>query len=881
MRGMRVLSSLLVLLVLLPAAPGALAEETKPQRLRLEVNRDGYFQLPPTPDGVGSWRVTRQGRGVPVARMADGQEALLATGVATPWSSRARYDLAYLGDDHVPPPPPPAGPLPGSLDAMPATRNLDHDLRFGPVAGARVAVYAGDLPNWYLSTLPPQGTVTIDLAPAGAAPGHAQTLEVAFAGTHVGEATLRAVWGGHDLGVRTGPAAAGSNGLTTLRWHVPADQVPAKAATLSLRDESPTMPRAHDRDVTDDRGRIWVDRISLRGTTNLIADESLRVYDLHLQDGTTPIHGAHVPSPTQPLALILDPTGRVLPCGVLALPEPANTWQLSFPRDAPVGSKLYLQGKPFTAVAKTAPPLPDPLPGTLAATHLILATPALLEHARRLAEHRTATGTPSAVVDVTQVYERDGFGLATPSAIRLFLERRRKAEGATPLRYVLLVGDAVLDRGDMARFPTIPTPMARTMFNGATSSDRLYVNGAGTNDQAFGGPSIGRLPFRDAKTLGSYVDRLIAYETRPPVHDTRRLMRFVTSEGRFGPVIDRLTENLFRNIVAEAIPPAFDIEITFASASSPFLWPPRQFNEKVVGALNEGALFYTYVGHGWAHGFDSLRVGSDRYPILSLPDVPKVNVSGTPPIMLVVACTTAMFDAPRGVGIGEALLASPNGPVAYWGATRICHPAANSVIGRALALYMVQEGEDRRLGDVIRKAWDSVLDPAAVRGDPQQGLIRMVVKGFIGEADMNRLVLEGRWMYTLLGDPALRIAFPAEDIGLDATFVDEGRAMEITVAAALPDGTPVTLRLESKRNRNLNRTEPVSNVADPRMADTIRENHRRMNDWTLAEATVTLEGGKATMRLAQPVSNRTRILKAIARTTDQVHQGAVVIPPTK
>ncbi len=878
---MRVLPCLLALLVLIPAPSGVLAEESGPSRLTLEVRQDGFFLLPPTPGGVDSWRVTRAGQAVPMVRTASGQEALFAHDVATRWSGRAQFELEDLGDGPVPPPPPGAGPLPGTLDAMPSSRHLDHDLRFGPVAGARVPVYAADTPNWYLATLAHEGTVTIDVSPSGAASGHAQILEVAFAGTHVGDATLRAVWGGHDLGVRTGPAAAGSNGLTTLRWPVPADHVPSKTATLSLRDESPPMPKAHDRDVTDDRGRIWIDRISLVGTTTLIADESLRVYDLYQPDGTTPIHGVHLRSRTQPMALILDEAGRQLPIGFLKLPEPADTWQLSFPRDAPPGAKLYLQGQPFE-VKPDATPLPaDPLLPSLRASHLILATPLLMEHARRLAEHRGKTGTPSAVVDVTHIQAHDGHGLLTPSAIRLFLERRRKAEGATPLRYVLLVGDAVLDRGDMSRTPTIPTPMARTMFNGATSSDRLYVNGAATNKKAVGGPSIGRLPFRDPKTLASYVDRLIAYETTPPVHDTRRLMRFVTSEGRFGPVIDRLTENLFRNIVAEAIPPAFDIEITFASASSPFLWPPRQFNEKVVGALNDGALFYTYVGHGWAHGFDSLRVGRDRYPILSLSDVPKINVSGTPPIMLVVACTTAMFDAPRGVAIGEALLANPNGPVAYWGATRVCHPAANSVIGRALAMHMVQEGEDRRLGDVIRKSWDSVLDPATVKGDPQQGLIRMVVKSFIGEADMDRLVLEGSWMYTLLGDPALRIAFPAEDIELDATFLNDDSAMQITVAAPLPDGTEVALRLESKRNRNLNRTEPVSNVGDPAMADTIRENHRLMNDWTLATTTVTLQGGKGSVRLDQPTSNRTRILKAVARTAGQVHQGARFIPPTK
>ena len=33
--------------------------------------------------------------------------------------------------------------------------------------------------------------------------------------------------------------------------------------------------------------------------------------------------------------------------------------------------------------------------------------------------------------------------------------------------------------------------------------------------------------------------------------------------------------------------------------------------------MNEGALFYTYVGHGWEKGFDHMHVGDERYPILS------------------------------------------------------------------------------------------------------------------------------------------------------------------------------------------------------------------------------------------------------------------------
>src|SRR5262249_36175556 len=155
---------------------------------------------------------------------------------------------------------------------------------------------------------------------------------------------------------------------------------------------------------------------------------------------------------------------------------------------------------------------------------------------------------------------------------------------------------ATLDRSDLAKEETIPTGYAPTKYNGATATDRVLVLAEGAKT---GGPAVGRLPFRTGAAMDAYVDRVIATETKPPADVTRRTLRFVTSEGRFGPAIDGLIERLFRGIVATRIPAAYDAEITFASATSDFLWPPRAFNEKVIQGINDGALFETYVGHGW------------------------------------------------------------------------------------------------------------------------------------------------------------------------------------------------------------------------------------------------------------------------------------------
>jgi hypothetical protein len=518
--------------------------------------------------------------------------------------------------------------------------------------------------------------------------------------------------------------------------------------------------------------------------------------------------------------------------------------------------------------------IPDPLALAGNAEHVILATPPLVKAARRLARHRSRGGLSSVVVPLADVYDGPyGYGNRSPNAIVKFIDALRKRSGAR-LRYVVLAGDATFDRTDFGPEITLPTPMARTMYNGATSADRLYTL---PETGASGGPSIGRLPFRKAEDLAAYVDRLIAYETKPPVDPTRRLLRFITSEGRFGSFVDNLMERQFRSILAKDVPPAFDIEVTFASADSPFLWPPPAFNDKVLAGLNEGALFYTYVGHGFSQGFDTLHVGAQRYPILHVNDVPRVDVRGTPPIMLVLACTTAMFDAQRGAGIGESLLARPHGPIAYWGATRVCHPIYNTWIGQALAQRIAagptgaRPDSSVRLGDILDAARDNVL------ANPPQGAVGLLLKNFAGIEDMNRLMQEGALMYTLLGDPALRVALPANDIEVEARV--EGGEVICTLRAPLPEGTQLHVSLELPRNRSVEKATLPERPDDPAVFEQIRATHARMNDWALQRRVVNVKEGGWTGTL--PLGDQKPkglIVKAWALTAEQVHQGALRLP---
>ncbi len=860
-----------LLLLLLVAAPGPdVRAGDAAELLRVAVREEGFVAVSPDtltalPPGQGL-SVTRRGHAVLARGSRRDGLVFLAHDVARPTSAWAVYEVRAT-DVPAAPPPPDAGDAEGTAPPatpLEATRVVDRDTVFGALAGARPAVYAPAVaPTWFYGSILPGRGLDANIDPAGAAAGEDQVLGVDLWSTHVGEVALRATWGGKDLGVARVEAAAGG---ATLAWAVPANQVPSRSAALRLDDVSPPLPPAVPQDVSHGRGTLWVDRITLQGPVAARIDDRVRVFAAPVgRPFALEVHGAG----DVHLALV-EPGGRELPVPAavrrgdrLVLPALA----------VPAGTRLFAQVGARPVEATPAREAPPPLETAGDAIHLILAVPSLLEPARRLAAHRTRTGTPSAVVPVTDVYAHYGGGEPDLDAIAAFLADR--GHRSPPLRYVALAGDATLDRTDMRPEVVIPSPMARTLYNGATAADRLYVAPAGGPPAS--GPAIGRLPFDDAASMDAWVDRLIPYETSPPADPSRRRMRFITSEGRFGPFIDGLLERQFQTVVTNDVPAAYDIEVTFASPSSARLWPPPQLNEKVIEGFNDGCLFYTYVGHGYAEGFDSLRVAGHRYRILGVEDIPDVACRHTPPAVFVFACTTAIFDMPGQEGIGERLLADPAGPIAYWGATRICHPAANAMLGQALARTMAEDEGRWRLGEIIDRAHRAVLAPEKEPAGMDQ-LVRLAANLLSHGADADRLNLEASWMYELLGDPATSVAFPRNDVTVEAAWTEDG-ALVADLAAPLPDGTVLHVSVESPRNRPIHEPKPVADPTDPSSFATIRENHDRVNDLGIAAQDATLAKGHARVhfRVPEDVDRAGLVVKGWTIAQGDVHQGATIL----
>ncbi len=467
-----------------------------------------------------------------------------------------------------------------------------------------------------------------------------------------------------------------------------------------------------------------------------------------------------------------------------------------------------------------------------------------------LAKHRQAQGLKTIVVTDREIYDSYNHGEFSPLAIQQFLASAR-ATWTTKPKFVLLAGDADRDVNWKSQRAVLPTIETTTFYNGETGSDSAFLPEDSPE------MSIGRFPARRDDEVLKMIHRTINYESTAHVGSWNKRLNFIASEGRFGPMIDTLMERYARRILTDVIPASYDVTMTYASRSSSYLYPPLEFNQKVIDRLNEGALVYTYMGHGYAQGFDRLRIGKKRFPILNLKDVSRVDVGETPPLMTIIACSTAHFDNPTRDSIGEELMRRPHGPLALIGATRISHPFPNSLLSKEL-LQGLFAAEELTIGQVLRRS-----QLAIIKNWQKDPMSKMAV-GLVGKLDVNRLMRDHRDMYVLFGDPAARLRRPQQTITLEAVksaqvgseLVVEGRLQGMAEGSVL-------VTVEAKRDRivfPITRLNPKKKLA----ADEIKKNYEAANRKIIASTTTRISDGafSATIQLPSHSPKGAFVIKA-------------------
>ncbi|MEC7501631.1 MAG: C25 family cysteine peptidase [Planctomycetota bacterium] len=289
---------------------------------------------------------------------------------------------------------------------------------------------------------------------------------------------------------------------------------------------------------------------------------------------------------------------------------------------------------------------------------------------------------------------------------------------------------------------------------------------------------VGRLAVDTPTDLMQLIQRIIAYESASDFSDWRRKINLVAGVGEFGPLVDSLIEGTTRTFLISKIPPAYQTSMTQANWKSPYCPPPEKFRDTVLNRLNEGCLFWIYLGHGQIDSLDRVRVPDGQFSILKRTDAEHLAAIRGAPIALLCCCYAAAFDAPDDC-LAEAMLQSKAGPIAVIGGSRTTMPYAMTVLGNALIDQYFQKRQTT-LGEILTNAKRNMVNEDAVRGN-RIWLDRLA--GLLGNTAHLRAAerTEHAQLFNLLGDPLLKIS-TGQPVAVRAPrLVDQGAAVAVEI----------------------------------------------------------------------------------------------------
>ena len=396
----------------------------------------------------------------------------------------------------------------------------------------------------------------------------------------------------------------------------------------------------------------------------------------------------------------------------------------------------------------------DPLPSqdlhALAPADMIIVThPLFKEYAQRIAGiHLADDGTNSIIVTPGQIYNEFSGGIPDAAAIRNFIRMIyvRGSEGGSPLKYLLLFGDGSYENKTPPPKNTsyIPTWQSANSHVGVLSftSDDFYGlldEGEGEAD-GFLDIGIGRLPASDTAGAGTMVRKIASYMDNSALGSWRNVLCMVADDEDANlHMMD--AENL--TVAArEAAPPlttekiyldAFRQVTTVTGNSYPDA--EKAINNRVAA----GCLIFNYVGHGNESGLAHERV-------VRTDDINSWKNKNMLPLFITATCEFSRFDdveinpatglISSRTSAGEMVLLNPEGgAIGLMSTTRVVYSAPNYMLNRKIYDYIfstASDGRSMKLGDIIRLA---------------------KINSGTGMNKRN---------FLLLGDPALRIAWPVQ-----------------------------------------------------------------------------------------------------------------------
>lgn len=390
---------------------------------------------------------------------------------------------------------------------------------------------------------------------------------------------------------------------------------------------------------------------------------------------------------------------------------------------------------------------------------VIPASQKLLKQAERLKEmHEKKDGLSVRIVPADELYNEFSSGTPEADAYRLYMKMMYdRAENETSMpKYLLLFGDCKWDNR-MKSSATRSYSPDDFLLCFESDNSFSYVNsfiddcyftalddGEGANASAYGTKTdkydiaVGRFPVKTADEAKVMVDKCISYTDNKMAGAWQNIALFLGDDGNNNAHVTsvdntaKIVEGLYPPIQAKRVFWDMYTRVTSATGNT---YP------EVTSLLNkqqaEGALLFDYAGHGRP---DMLS----HELVLSAADFAAFK-NKVLPLWITASCDIMPYDGTM-ANIGVNGVLNPNGgALAFYGTARTVYITQNQYINSEYvkALFQKTDGKYNTIGEAQRLAKNSVIET-----------------GY--DKTINKL------HYALLGDPAIRLNIPDNNIIIDS-----------------------------------------------------------------------------------------------------------------
>ena len=399
---------------------------------------------------------------------------------------------------------------------------------------------------------------------------------------------------------------------------------------------------------------------------------------------------------------------------------------------------------------------------------IIPTTQKLLTQAERLkALHEQQDTMRVRIVPADELFNEFSSGTPDANAYRRYMKMlydRAENEADLP-RYLLLMGDGAWDNRMLSSSWTAYSPddfllcyESENSYNATTcyvSDDYYCLLDDGEGDNVLVGKpdvAVGRISARTADDAQVAVDKIISYTNNDNAGAWQNLVCFMGDDGNDNAHMqdaDKVAKMVEQDYPTYQVKRVMWDAYTRVSSSTGNSYP--DVTRLIRQQMQQGALLMNYSGHGGPAAI------SHEY-VLRLADFE--NTSSRLPMWITASCDIMPFDGQED-NIGEtALFNKKGGAVAFYGTTRTVYQPQNFLMNIGFTRHLFSKTADGRtlpIGEAVRLVKNDLVATGVFSGYDVNGK-----PIYYTDRSANRM------QYTLLGDPAMRLAAPVLSIQVDS-----------------------------------------------------------------------------------------------------------------